>query len=99
MRAGAGFDAADAFGGEHALAEEEFGVFAGVNVVGDDSEIGARPEAAAQAIHERRFARANRTCNANTKSSSRSALVHGPPRFAENPQSLDVLPLHGKAIT
>jgi hypothetical protein len=43
MRAAAGLDAGHALGRQRALADQEFGVFARVNVVGDDGQVHRRP--------------------------------------------------------
>jgi hypothetical protein len=51
--AAAGLHAADAVGGEHALAQQELGVLAGVDVIGDDGEgmLVFEPLAEAQDAH------------------------------------------------
>src|ERR1700683_5364388 len=66
MGARPGFDAANAFHRQHTLPRQKLGVFLGVNVVGDDGEIDARPKLSRELVYERRLARTHRTGNANS---------------------------------
>jgi hypothetical protein len=67
VRATAGLDAHDAVGGQRALADQELGVLLGVDVVGDDAHIHARPKPLAQAIHQGRLSATHRTRDSNSK--------------------------------
>src|SRR5262249_54527996 len=61
----AGFHAHDPFGRQAAGANQEFGVFARVDVVGDDSDVQRKAEALAQGVAERGLARADRAADAD----------------------------------
>ena len=67
VRAAAGLDAADALRRQRAAAGEEFGVLAGVDVVGDRDDLEAVAHALAQTIHQRGLARTDRPADADAQ--------------------------------
>ena len=67
VRAAAGFDAHDAVGGEGVLTDEEFGVLACVDVVGDDSHIEFSSEPLAEAENEHGFTGSDGTSYSETQ--------------------------------
>jgi hypothetical protein len=67
MRATPGFYTGDAIRGQDALPDQELGILARVDVVGDDGQIDTGPERPAQGVHQRRLPAADRTGHADTK--------------------------------
>ena len=67
VRAAAGFDAHDALGGEGVLTDEEFGVFACVDIIGDDSHIEFSTEPLAEAENEHGFTGSDGTSYSETQ--------------------------------
>lgn len=65
--AAAGFNGADAFGGEGLVADEEFAVFFGEYVVGDGGDIPLVAHFAAELKHERGFAAADGAADADSE--------------------------------
>src|SRR5271156_3469819 len=65
VRACARFDAANTFRGQPALTHQKSGIFRGVNVVGAESEIDARPKLARELVNERSLAGTDWSGNAN----------------------------------
>ena len=74
MGAAAGLDAADALGRQCALPHQKLGVLLGVDVVGDDRQIDRRPQLAAERIHQRGLAAADRPGDADAKCTSRLCI-------------------------
>ena len=72
MGAAAGFDAQDAVGFEGLVTQEEVGVFAGVNVVGDDGDVVMIAEGEAQLAQQCGFTGAYRAPYSNSQ-----AMFHG----------------------
>src|SRR5712671_1880550 len=78
MRAAAGLDAANPLGRQGAAAREEFGVLAGVDVVGDGGDLVPTAHPFAQPIHQRRLARSDRTADPDPQRTAheRKSLVY-----------------------
>ena len=70
VRAAAGFHADDAVGRQHALAQQKLGVFAGVDVVGDDGERDLVLEPLAQAENAHRFSGTYRAAHTEAERTS-----------------------------
>lgn len=78
VRAAAGFDGSDTVRGEGLMADEEFAVFAGEDVVGDGGEAEAVAEGEAELEHEGGFAGADGATDADGEGAGGEVAVEGP---------------------
>ena len=76
MRTASGLDAGHSIGRQDALADQKFGILAGVNVVRDDSQVHRRPEALAQHMNQRGLPAADWSGDADAKRAMSVMVVH-----------------------
>ena len=76
MRTSSGFHSAHPLGRQGAHANQELGIFASVDVVGDGADTEPVPEAPAKAIDQSRLAAAHGTGDANSKGALRMRVRH-----------------------
>jgi hypothetical protein len=67
MRAAAGLNSHDALGGKSLIPHQEFGIFAGINVIGDHSQAKLIAQPLTQAQDQHGFARADRPTNSDAQ--------------------------------
>lgn len=91
MRASSGFDGADACRFERAMADQEFPVLAGEDIVGDGAQAEAITQGEAQLQHQRGLPTAHRAADPNREGPSREIAVQGLIPQMKMPGMIEVL--------